>query len=101
VAQYKHFTWGELLQEVNRFSDLYSSYPKILYRILRMIFRPWKDPRAVALGVVANLSYRYSDLRTSRLNANRVGAEAYVLSQPVDSTSLSDGQVLSWRSPEA
>lgn len=90
VAKYKNFTWSELMQEVNRFSDLFSSYPKILYRILRMVFRPWKDPRAVVAVAVANLSYRYSDLRNMRIHANRGGAEepaaeAYALPQPVDS----------------
>jgi radical SAM superfamily enzyme YgiQ (UPF0313 family) len=99
VAKYKNFTWSELLQEVNRFSDLFSSYPKILYRILRMVFRRWKDPRAVAVGVVGNLSYRYNDLRDRRLNAKRGSAEPATEVQapppPVDSTSLSDGRVLS------
>lgn len=99
VAKYKNFTWSELLKEVNTFTDLYSSYPKILYRILRMIFRPWKDPRAVALGIVGNLSYRYNDLRDRKLNAKRASAEpaaeAHALPQPVEGTSLREGQVLS------
>ena len=78
VAKYKNFTWSELLQEVETFTDIFSSYPKILYRILRMVFRPWKDPRAVALGVVGNLSYRYNELRDRRLNASRGSAEPSV-----------------------
>jgi radical SAM superfamily enzyme YgiQ (UPF0313 family) len=89
VAKYKNFTWSELVQEANRFSDLFSSYPKILYRILRMVFRPWKDPRAVTVGAVANLSYRYNHLRNRRINANRLSAEpaaeAHAAPQPVDS----------------
>ena len=88
VVKYKNFTWSELAQEFDTFSDIFSSYPKIIFRILRMVFRRWKDPRAVVVGIAANLSYRHNQLLNRGVNKTRGREEpaaALPLPAPVDS----------------
>jgi hypothetical protein len=58
VATYKNFTWEELTAEMNRFDDLFNSYPKIFLRILRVAVRNRQRPLQVFLCAVANLTYR-------------------------------------------
>ena len=43
VADYKNLSCTELMEEVNRFTDWYYSYPQILWRMLRFA---WNRPRS-------------------------------------------------------
>jgi radical SAM superfamily enzyme YgiQ (UPF0313 family) len=67
VARHKNFTWEELLEERNRFEDLFYSYPRILCRVVRMAGRNWSRPRKVLTGLIANVSCRCNHLRGSKL----------------------------------
>jgi radical SAM superfamily enzyme YgiQ (UPF0313 family) len=58
VATHKNFTWEELTAEMNRFNDLFNSYPKIFLRILRVAVRNRQRPLQAFLCAVANLTYR-------------------------------------------
>jgi len=70
VCQYLHFTWSELVQEMNQFNDLYYSYPKILGRVLRMVLYT-RNPKKVLLGLVTNLTCRHNHLLDRRVYALR------------------------------
>lgn len=70
VFQYLHFTWSELLQEMNQFNDLYFSYPKILRRVLRMALYT-RSPKKVLLGLVTNLTCRHNQLLDRKVYALR------------------------------
>jgi radical SAM superfamily enzyme YgiQ (UPF0313 family) len=75
VADYKNFTWEELVEEWNRFEDLFYGYPKILRRVTRMAARNWRQPRRVLACLIANLSCRYNHVRgrKSTLTASTQG----------------------------
>ncbi|MFQ5829377.1 MAG: B12-binding domain-containing radical SAM protein [Candidatus Methylomirabilia bacterium] len=70
VAHFTHFTWAEIVGEMNRFKDLFYSYPKILRRVLLIASRT-RSPLKVLVGLVGNLGYRYSHLFHQRIYANR------------------------------
>lgn len=71
VAEYKNFTWPQLMDEVSNFNDIYYSYSKMTRRIIRMIFRLWHSPRALAVGILSNLSYRFNHIRDKRISVER------------------------------
>ncbi|MGB9457296.1 MAG: radical SAM protein [Bryobacteraceae bacterium] len=71
VADYKNFSWTELVEEVNLFTDRYYSYPQILWRVLR--FARNRPSLKTFFGVlVANLSYRSNQFLDRRIYANRL-----------------------------
>jgi radical SAM superfamily enzyme YgiQ (UPF0313 family) len=70
VSQHLHFTWSELLHEMNQFHDLFYSYPKILGRVLR-IFLQRRNPKNVLLGLVTNLTCRHNQLLDRKVHALR------------------------------
>jgi radical SAM superfamily enzyme YgiQ (UPF0313 family) len=71
VADYKHFTWAELMDEMNRFSGRFYSYAQILRRVLLMA-RNTHDPKKLLGALIANLSYRSNHLLERRTYANRI-----------------------------
>jgi radical SAM superfamily enzyme YgiQ (UPF0313 family) len=70
VSRHLHFTWSELLHEMNQFHDLFYSYPKILGRVLR-IFLQRRSPKNVLLGLVTNLTCRHNQLLDRKVHALR------------------------------
>jgi radical SAM superfamily enzyme YgiQ (UPF0313 family) len=70
VSRHLHFTWSELLHEMNQFHDLFYSYPKILGRVLR-IFLQRRNPKNVLLGLVTNLTCRHNQLLDRKVHALR------------------------------
>ena len=70
VADYKNFSWTELVKEVNMFTDRYYSYPQILWRMLRFA-RNRPSVRTFSAVLVANLSYRSNQFLDRRIYANR------------------------------
>lgn len=70
VFQYLHFTWSELVQEMNQFNDLFYSYPKILGRALRMALHT-RNPKKVLFGLVTNLTGRHNHLLDRKVYALR------------------------------
>jgi radical SAM superfamily enzyme YgiQ (UPF0313 family) len=71
VADYKNFTWDELVEEVKEFNDRFYSYPQILRRMLRLA-RKTRSLRTFLVVLVANLSYRSNHLLDRRIYASRV-----------------------------
>jgi len=61
VARYAHLTWTEVMEEVNRFSDRFYSYPQILRRMLHLAANT-RSLRTFCVALVANLSYRSNQL---------------------------------------
>ena len=59
VAQFKNFTWPELVEEMNHFYDRFYSYPKIFKRLFRAALHA-RNPRKLFLGLVVNLCYRFN-----------------------------------------
>ncbi len=74
VAQYRNFTWPELNDEIHRFNEIFYSYGRILARLARLTARLWNNPRALVVGIFANLSYRFNHKRDVRVNETRVAA---------------------------
>ncbi|MGD0869226.1 MAG: radical SAM protein [Bryobacteraceae bacterium] len=70
VADYKNFSWTELVEEVNLFTDRYYSYPQILWRMLRFA-RNRPSLKTFLVVLVANLSYRSNQFLDRRIYANR------------------------------
>ena len=70
VANYKHLTWAEVVEEVSRFNDRFYSYPQILRRMLRLA-RNTRSLRTLLVVLVANLSYRSNHLLDRRVYASR------------------------------
>ena len=70
VARYTHFTWAELVEEVNRFSDRFYSYSEILRRMLQLA-RSTCSPRTLLFALVASLSYRSNHALDKQLYASR------------------------------
>ncbi|MGE5489138.1 MAG: B12-binding domain-containing radical SAM protein [bacterium] len=70
VANYKHLTFAEAVDEVNRFNDVFYSYTRILRRMLRLA-RNTRSIRTFRLVLVANLSYRFNHLLDRRIYASR------------------------------
>jgi radical SAM superfamily enzyme YgiQ (UPF0313 family) len=70
VFQYLHFTWSELVQEMNQFNDLFYSYPQILLRALRMTLHT-RNPKKVLFGLVTNLTGRHNHLLDRKVCALR------------------------------
>ncbi len=66
VARLAHFTWADIVEEMNRFKDLFYSYPKILRRVLLIAWRA-RSPLAATVGLVGNLGYRWSHLFHQRI----------------------------------
>jgi radical SAM superfamily enzyme YgiQ (UPF0313 family) len=73
VARYQHFTWAELVQEMDRFNELFYSCPKILGRALR-VMRHSRSPVKALVSAVANIGYRSSHRFHQRVYASRLGA---------------------------
>jgi len=71
VATYKHLTWAEVVEEVNRFSRGFYSYPQILRRMLRMT-RNTRSLTTLLVALVGNLSYRSNHRLDRRTHAGRV-----------------------------
>jgi len=71
VANYKHLTWAEVVEEVNRFNDRFYSYPQILRRTLQLA-RNTRSIRTFLFFLVANLSYRFNHLLDRRIYASRI-----------------------------
>ena len=70
VADYKNFSWTELVEEVNLFTDRYYSYPQILWRMLRFA-RNRPSLKTFLVVLVANLSYRSNQFLDRRIYASR------------------------------
>lgn len=68
VSEYKNFTWPQLMEEVNNFNNIYYTYNKIFRRIFRMCIRLWRSPRALAVGILANFTYRFNHIRDQRVS---------------------------------
>ena len=71
VAQYRNFSWPELNDEIHRFNEIFYSYGRIIRRLGRLALRLWRNPRALAVGIVANLSYRFNHIRDMRVSETR------------------------------
>ena len=71
VADYKHLTWEEVVEEVKLFNDQFYSYSQILRRMLRLA-RNTRSLRTFLVTLVANLSYRSNHLLDRRIYASRV-----------------------------
>ena len=71
VANYRHLTWAEVVEEVNRFNDRFYRYPQILRRMLQLV-RNTRDLGAFLVALVANLSYRSNHFLDRRTYASRV-----------------------------
>jgi radical SAM superfamily enzyme YgiQ (UPF0313 family) len=71
VANYKHLTWAEVVEEVNRFNDRFYSYPQILRRTLQLA-RNTRSIRTFLFFLVANLSYRFNHLLDRHIYASRI-----------------------------
>lgn len=71
VAEYKNFTWPQLMEEVSNFNDIFYSYSKMTRRIIRMTFRLWHSPKALAVGILSNLTYRFNHIRDKRVSEER------------------------------
>ncbi len=70
VAKYANFTWTELMEEVDRFSDVFYTHGRITRRILRLCTRFWRSPLALRVGIIANLTYRFNHVRNRRVTEN-------------------------------
>jgi radical SAM superfamily enzyme YgiQ (UPF0313 family) len=70
VADYKNFSWTELVEEVNLFTDRYYSCPQILWRMLRFA-RNRPSLKTFLVVLVANLSYRSNQFLDRHIYANR------------------------------
>ena len=70
VAEFKHFTWAEIVEEMNRFKDLFYSYPKILRRVLLTAYHA-RNPVTVLVSFIGNLGYRYSHVFHQKIYASR------------------------------
>ena len=70
VFQYLHFTWSEVVQEMNQFNDRFYSYRKILGRVARMALCT-RDLKKVLLGLVTNLTGRHNHLLDRKVSALR------------------------------
>jgi radical SAM superfamily enzyme YgiQ (UPF0313 family) len=68
VAQYKHFTHAELVEEMQLFNELFYSYPQILRRVALIARHTWSLKR-VLVGLAANLTYRFNHLLDRRIYA--------------------------------
>jgi len=71
VADYRHLTWAEAVEEVSGFNDRFYSYPQIIRRMLRLA-RNTRRPRTLLIALVGNLSYRFNHLLDRRIYASRV-----------------------------
>jgi len=71
VANYRHLTWAEVVEEVNWFNDRFYRYPQILRRMLRLA-RNTRSLRTFLVALVANLSFRSNQLLDRRIYASRV-----------------------------
>ena len=70
VADYKNFSWTELVEEVNLFTDRYYSCPQILWWMLRFA-RNRPSLKTFLVVLVANLSYRSNQFLDRHIYANR------------------------------
>ncbi len=70
VAEYRHLTWAEVVEEVNRFNDRFYGYPQIVRRMLHLA-RNTRSLRTFLVALVANLSYRSNYLLDRRIHASR------------------------------
>jgi radical SAM superfamily enzyme YgiQ (UPF0313 family) len=70
VARFRHFTWGELVHEMNEFCDRFYSYRKILHRVGRVILAT-RSPAISFGGLVTNLTYRRNHLLDRKIYAQR------------------------------
>jgi hypothetical protein len=73
VAEYKNFSWEELFAEKMRFHDIFYTYPRVLLRTLRTLWRTW-NYRKVLYCLVGNLSYQYNHLQDRKVSAARFPA---------------------------
>ncbi len=71
VANYRHLTWAEVLEEVNRFNRRFYSYAQILRRMLQLA-RNTRSLRTFLVALVANLSLRSNHLLDRRIYADWV-----------------------------
>ena len=71
VADYRHLSWAEVVEEVNRFNDRFYPYPQILRRMLQLA-RNTRSLRTFLVALVANLSYRSNHFLDRRIYASRV-----------------------------
>jgi radical SAM superfamily enzyme YgiQ (UPF0313 family) len=71
VAEYKHFSWEELVRETGRFNDLFYPFHRIAARTLRMLPGSWRDPAALLGGVISNLTYRKNHFHDRRIHEAR------------------------------
>jgi radical SAM superfamily enzyme YgiQ (UPF0313 family) len=70
VANYKHQTWAEVVEEVNRFNNRFYSYSQIVRRMLHLAGNT-RSLRTFLVTLVANLSYRSNHLLDRRTYASR------------------------------
>ncbi len=71
VANFRHLTWAEVVEEVNGFNDRFYAYPQILRRMLHLA-RKTHSLRTFLVVLVANLSFRSNHLLDRRTYASRV-----------------------------
>lgn len=69
TARYKHFSWAQLLEEMNACDGRFYSWRRILWRVAGSLLRR----RPPILSLVTNLSYR-NNARLSRNSCYRRGA---------------------------
>ena len=71
VADYKHLTWEEVVEEVNRFNARFYSYLQIVRRMVHLAGNT-RSLKTFLVTLVANLSYRSNHLLDQRAYASRV-----------------------------
>jgi len=68
TARYKHFSWAQILEEMNACDRSFYSWRRILWRVARSLLR---RPHPI-LSLVSNLSYR-NNARLSRSSYGQLG----------------------------
>jgi radical SAM superfamily enzyme YgiQ (UPF0313 family) len=70
VADYRHLTWPDVVEEVNGFNNRFYAYPQIIRRTLQLV-RNTRRPRTLIVALVANLSFRSNHLLDKRTYASK------------------------------
>lgn len=71
VAEYKNFTWEELVNEMSEFHNNFYSYQKILKRVFWTIILNWRNPYKVLGTLIANVTYLYNHMLDRRVHEER------------------------------
>jgi len=71
VAEYKNFTWEELVNEMSEFHNTFYSYQKILKRVFWTFILNWRNPYKVLVTLIANVTYLYNHMLDRRVYEER------------------------------